>query len=714
MARDLVRVDRGQRLSAAQWRRYEQVGLEPEFDLDRLVLNWTQKGISDLNAKGALVSLNIERTIEGGSTVTMTLSDPRMDLFAAKRAASRRRGLSRRQARAQAAKHPVEVDEGWEPILAPDVIGRAMEVTLDGVVFRLVKVRYSTAGQHAELTFEDRIVYWLKRKKGERHTSRSACTRAEFILSLLREVRARQFRFVCPALHVRQPVDTSSASATTRQLTRAGQHAFGRAAGASSTSSGADSDADAGGFAATSRFTIKHVRATREQKRNLHGVLSECAAQGASHDVMVAAVCCVIQESTAKRLRYGDQAGPDSRGLFQQRAAWGPESVRLDPRGSTRLFLTGGRGGQRGWKQANDPKLQRVPGGVEAAVVKVQGSIGHYSQWQDEAERIVKAWGGASAEGDAAGGGTYTKSYQYARNAGEDSWTAMQRLAGEVGWRCFVVGNSVYYMSERDLYARRPRYEIAPDDPAILELSYDVDWGKPVSELTATVVLDRWGAPPGSVVLVDGFGPPDGRWLVTGVSRDYFAPTATVTCKQPGKAHLEPANERASRASDATGSEGTDPPSGPKAERLLQVCRNIHSKGYPYIWGGGHAIVGHPDGGTGGGPRSGPPPGYDCSGSTGAVLGALGLGVRTGQRGAPIFSGDFGKLPGAQPGRGSIFTVCFNQGHVYIRFEGSGRYERFDTSRWSGDDNSSRGPRLRSGQGPPGDRGFSTCHWRGW
>jgi hypothetical protein len=116
----------------------------------------------------------------------------------------------------------------------------------------------------------------------------------------------------------------------------------------------------------------------------------------------------------------------------------------------------------------------------------------------------------------------------------------MQRLASEVGWRLFVVGNTVYYMSEQQLYQRRARYEVDPDDAAVLDVSYDVDWGKPVSELALTVSLERWGAPPGSVVLVDGFGPADGRWLVTSVS----------------------ASASATRAGRTTGAAGTASPSG--------------------------------------------------------------------------------------------------------------------------------------------------------
>src|SRR5262245_13239274 len=111
MARELVVADPAKRVSAAVWARYEQVGLEPELELDELVLNWTDRRVRDLDARGALVALSLERTIEGGSTVTMKLRDPNARLFAGKRTVERTRGLTSAQIAVQR-KHPVEVDEG--------------------------------------------------------------------------------------------------------------------------------------------------------------------------------------------------------------------------------------------------------------------------------------------------------------------------------------------------------------------------------------------------------------------------------------------------------------------------------------------------------------------------------------------------------------------------------------------------------------------------
>lgn len=50
------------------------------------------------------------------------------------------------------------------------------------------------------------------------------------------------------------------------------------------------------------------------------------------------AVMTAMGESSLTVLDHGDDAGPDSRGLFQQRDGWGPLEVRMDAYGSSVLF----------------------------------------------------------------------------------------------------------------------------------------------------------------------------------------------------------------------------------------------------------------------------------------------------------------------------------------------------------------------------------------
>jgi len=100
-----------------------------------------------------------------------------------------------------------------------------------------------------------------------------------------------------------------------------------------------------------------------------------------------------------------------------------------------------------------------------------------------------------------------------------------------------------------------------------------MDWGKKVSGATLRVNLDRWGGSPGATILLDGFGPPDGRWLITSVDRDWFSPEADITLVQPVKPKIEPAAEvvSATYPAPATKSEETHPP-----------WKGVFSVGHPF------------------------------------------------------------------------------------------------------------------------------------
>lgn len=130
------------------------------------------------------------------------------------------------------------------------------------------------------------------------------------------------------------------------------------------------------------------------------GVQLENAAEimGAATDVglpvaaQVLGVQTAIGESTLEVLEYGDLAGPDSRGLFQQRGngAWGSLAGRLNPRISATNFFK---------------QLQRVEGWEELepslAIHRVQrnDNPNHYTPFRAPATEIVKALAGGDIEG---------------------------------------------------------------------------------------------------------------------------------------------------------------------------------------------------------------------------------------------------------------------------------------------------------------------------
>lgn len=102
----------------------------------------------------------------------------------------------------------------------------------------------------------------------------------------------------------------------------------------------------------------------------------------------------------------------------------------------------------------------------------------------------------------------------------------------------------------------------------------------------------------------------------------------------------------------ATGIAGnTDAPAA--VAQLIENADKINAKQMPYVWGGGHAVSGTADRGTGRDPGIG----LDCSGAVSAVLGI-----------DPRVSGDFAKW--GQSGEGRNVTVYANDHHVLMKING--------------------------------------------
>ncbi len=76
-----------------------------------------------------------------------------------------------------------------------------------------------------------------------------------------------------------------------------------------------------------------------EQLRNAAAIMNAAAALGLQRDAQIIGVMTAMGESSLQSLGYGDEAGPDSRGLFQQREGWGSLVDRMDPTASATLFF---------------------------------------------------------------------------------------------------------------------------------------------------------------------------------------------------------------------------------------------------------------------------------------------------------------------------------------------------------------------------------------
>lgn len=94
----------------------------------------------------------------------------------------------------------------------------------------------------------------------------------------------------------------------------------------------------------------------------------------------VIAVATAMTESSLINVPYGDDVGPDSRGLFQQRDHWGPLSVRMDPKGSAKLFYT---------QMLKVPDWQTKPLAKVAQAVQNSGLPDAYAKWEPKAMMVV-------------------------------------------------------------------------------------------------------------------------------------------------------------------------------------------------------------------------------------------------------------------------------------------------------------------------------------
>ncbi|MGC5225136.1 M23 family metallopeptidase [Micromonospora sp. DT81.3] len=134
-----------------------------------------------------------------------------------------------------------------------------------------------------------------------------------------------------------------------------------------------------------------------EQLSNAAYIMNAATALDLERDAQIIGVMAAMGESSLRIIDYGDTAGPDSRGLFQQRdnGAWGTYEDRMDPTISATNFFTA---------------LQRVPGWQTLeptiAIHKVQRNSDpfHYEKYFDAADQVVSALAGDGTGGGCASG----------------------------------------------------------------------------------------------------------------------------------------------------------------------------------------------------------------------------------------------------------------------------------------------------------------------
>lgn len=465
----------------------------------------------------AAVSGRITRSIEIASSLELTIIDPSAEL------------------------------------LSPRIVNKESDLVFEGFTWRLVQVKKSA--DKVTLVFEDKTAAVLRTYTKPRVARRSPqMTRVRFVQSLIAEARADlpNVTLITHANRTREPI--TDARKRRSPSKRAEQRDYG--------------------FGVNTRITVKHRKATGEQRRNIERVLDCGVSHRVTRKVLIAAVMTITQEASALNLKGGDR---DSVGLFQQRPSQGWPASRDIERDATAFYEKAMR-------------ISRAKPGYALTelcqAVQVSAFPDAYAQWETEAERTVTAYMGegepdASGAGDSSAdpGGRYEFTRGSAEGDPESTWDATQRMAEEVQWRRFTIGDRFYFISDTELMRAAPAMQIRENAGGIQWIDYDIDIGKPLSTLRFIAEAPATIAEPGTVCLVSDQGAADGRWLLAEWTRDIWSPYAEVQLTSPQKPLPEPAGETDTVTDPTVTLAGTNIPSaaatlnGTPRQRIVNVAK---------------------------------------------------------------------------------------------------------------------------------------------
>jgi hypothetical protein len=476
-------------------------------DLDLTDLAFITRRLPNMKFSEAVTDGEVIRTIEGASTVTIEVTDPY--------------GLIKNSGR----------------------LAREVDIKIDGLWFRLVAFRKT--GTKTNLTFESREVAILRTYDNKRIAAWGQLTRARFAQILVNEVKQFKIPFVCPEL---KKTKFEKDKAKEDKL-RDRNPGFGDwpSAIAMAASKGKP-------------ITIKGRAPVTAQLEVIekvldvgHNLSATGRLGGVTRKILVCAIMTIIQEATAYNKPFGHGT---SVGAFQLIDIHGTVEWRMNLNNSANWFY------ERAVKFAQDhPNAQyaEICQGAQRSAFPDA-----YSQWRVEAERLVTAYGIAgganSSNSDTAAANNMgdwqqeagVDDFQFMRGRPktlpggkkgfekENSWDCLNRLAEEVHWRCFEVSGRVYFISEPYLFRSAPRMRISESTEGVDWVDFDYDINKKNGQITVTCNVDRWAAPPGSILEIFDSGIANGRWLITDIRRPIHSIKATITLKKPRPKLPEP------------------------------------------------------------------------------------------------------------------------------------------------------------------------------
>lgn len=514
--------------------------IDSDVEVERVILDVVNntKKLRDFDISQILIDGEIFQTMDGASTITLTLHDPEMEL------------------------------------LRTGAFSRAIDINIDGLWYRLVGLAKND--DYLDLTFEDRIIVWLKGKKEVKRASRAQRTRLEFCYSLVRTVK-KKIPVVIPELRKKQeigPTDNEREDVKSRTSGGLNQHEIEVDSKPPSTVARSERFIGKKDKLKRAAVTVKGRPANKVQMRVLEGVLRTGADMGVSKKLLLAAVEVVIQESLAGMENVsisGKHVGP-----FHQQVApsvWSRRGGAIAGNSDKAV-----RGGAKAFflaAQEKDKEFITVEGLAEA--VQVAGTPTAWGQWRQEAEQIVSAFTGDKIDEEQPTR-TYRKRYLFSTENGgkrENYWAAIKRLLDEVNFACFTSNGILYMISMPQLMKSKIRMVFSVDTPGVNDIDFDWDTNKKVATCTVHCRITRWAAPPGTVVRIKDCGPlsdGSGRWLVESIRRSLFSRDAEITLIKPEPILKEPAPEVGTRPDFSTDEE-LDGPAGVRGDLAYPLSK---------------------------------------------------------------------------------------------------------------------------------------------
>jgi murein DD-endopeptidase MepM/ murein hydrolase activator NlpD len=496
-------------------------------DLDLRGVAMMMRGKKDFNFEEGVLGGDVERTIDGASTVTLRIID-RERIFR---------------------------NSGY--------LQTECDIKIDGLYFRLVRVEKD--GDLFTLTFEDREVSIMRTYDEPKMVEWGKVSRQWFIWNMVKEPKEFKPSGI--------PVTIEDLQKST-PITKSGETVFLPPPGVRAV------DRDFGLEQSYVRdptrpgqmipyLTVKGRPADQEQITNAEIILNTALGvvgltSNRLQKIATCAIMTAITESTIHNYIGGDDG---STGVFQQIPGMGwpaSHNVAADAAGFLKAAV------------AYDKLHPNAPYWLLCADVQkpAEENRKEYAKWRSEASHFVLSFGISGGTPGVPGPGVNNMNwslpkaidYQYTRGTpGEDetgqlewdkenTWDCTGRMADEVNWRRFMVSGRFYFVSEPYLFKSKPRVVLSEKSPGVDEVNFTYDVGQKNAQVTVNARIDRWKAPPGTIAWIQDEGPINGKWLVDTVSRPLFSNNGKITLKKPRPKLPEPTKEELeNRWGDAVG-----------------------------------------------------------------------------------------------------------------------------------------------------------------